>query len=75
MDSRIVEPADVPALLRAALAQDEEAAGVILRNLDLVALVLALCAFINTQGPALIGGSRAEWDAALAEIQRQMSAT
>lgn len=73
MDTRLVEPADVPALLRAALAQDEQAAQVILKGLDPLELALALCAFINQQGPALMGGDRAQWDAALADVQRRMS--
>ncbi|MFE9766834.1 hypothetical protein ACFYPC_20330 [Streptomyces sp. NPDC005808] len=73
MDKRTVDPADVPALLRAALAGDMQGALVILDNVDLLELALALCGFMNQQGTAVMDGNRERWDAALADVQRQMS--
>ena len=73
MDSETLDPATVPALLRACLAGDETGAAVIVDNCDPIALIFALCGFINQQCTAYMGGDRGRWDAALAEIQRQMS--
>jgi hypothetical protein len=75
MDSskKPIDPAAIPALLRSALANDAEGARVILDGCDPIEMVLALCAFTNQQCTAYMDGDRERWDAALAEVQRQMS--
>ncbi len=63
----------VPALLRAALAGDEEGAAAIVETTDLVPLVFALAAWANT----MLGGGdfagRDEYDAYLAGVQQAMA--
>ncbi|MFI2371268.1 hypothetical protein [Streptomyces sp. NPDC018833] len=70
---KTLEPAIVPALLRACLAGDETGAAVIVNNSDPLTLIFALCGFINQQCTAYMDGDRGRWDAALAEVQRQMT--
>lgn len=72
-NSNPLDPAAVPALLRAALAGDAEGARVILDGCDPLEMVFALCAFTNQQCIAYMDGDRERWDVALAEVQRQMS--
>lgn len=73
MDSKPLEPATVPALLRACLAGDETGAAVIVDNSEPLALVFALAAWANEYGISTKNGSPASWDSALAETQRQMT--
>ncbi|MCX4904599.1 hypothetical protein [Streptomyces sp. NBC_00878] len=67
------EPATVPALLRACLTGDEAGAAVIVDNSDPLPLIFALAAWANEYGISTKNGSVENWDAALAEVQRQMS--
>lgn len=73
MDSRTVEPAAIPAFLRACLAGDETGAAVIVDNSDPIELIFALAAWANAYGISTKNDSPVIWDAALAEVQRQMS--
>ncbi|MCC9705545.1 hypothetical protein E4N62_09880 [Streptomyces sp. MNU76] len=74
MDGKTLEPATVPALLRACLAGDETGAAVIVDNSDPLMLIFAIAAWANEYGISTKNGSVENWDAALAEVQRQMNA-
>jgi hypothetical protein len=65
--------ATVPALLRAALAGDEEGAAAIAATTDLAALVFALAAWANVMHGGADFGDPAEYDAYLAGVQRMMA--
>jgi hypothetical protein len=68
-----LEPAIVPALLRACLAGDAAGVAAIVDNTDPLSLLFGLAAWSNEYGIATKGGSVENWDVSLAEIQRQMS--
>ncbi len=70
---KTLEPATVPALLRACLAGDETGAAVIVDNSDPLTLIFALAAWANEYGISTKNGSVASWDESLAEVQRQMT--
>jgi hypothetical protein len=73
MTARTPEPATVPALLRACLADDAQAVAVLIADVDPMALVFALAAWSNEYGIATKEGSRAAWDEALLVVQQRMS--
>jgi hypothetical protein len=63
----------VPALLRAALAGDEEGAAAIVATTDRLSLIFALAAWINVMRGGADFGETARYDEYLAMVQREMA--
>jgi len=70
--SEIPDRSTVPALLRAALANDEEGAAAIVDTCEPLPLVFALAAWANTMHGGADFASVPDYDAYLAEVQRAM---